>query len=196
VSAGLVKRAASHRPDNHSAESDAIESSTDWSSFIGLAEPTHRAAHNFERRVNDDQSQADTGVLANAEPLPALRTELKLETAQFDKNGQPAWTLQDPIRGKYYRLGWLEFELLSRWHCNDINVLIEKTNSQTTLRVKRSDVESLLTMLSNNELVQVTDSDAIQKLSTNAQSRKRTALGSAFSMRRYLIISGCLRSYG
>ena len=88
------------------------------------------------------------------EPLPILRPELVLENVQFNKKGQPRWTLQDPIRGKYYRIGWLEFELLSRWSCNDVETLVKLANAETTLNVNRGHVESLITMLTNNELLQ------------------------------------------
>ena len=76
------------------------------------------------------------------EPLPTLRPELVLENVQFDKKGQPHWTLQDPIRGKYYRIGWLEFELLSRWSRNDVDALVRFVNDETTLNVNRGHVES------------------------------------------------------
>lgn len=55
------------------------------------------------------------------EQLPVLRAGLDLQTVQFDKTGQPGWTLYDSVKGKYYRLGWLEFELLSR--CNAVCLL-------------------------------------------------------------------------
>ncbi len=115
------------------------------------------------------------------ELLPALRSELKLEPVQFDKTGQPKWTLQDPIRGKYYRLGWLEFELLSRWACSDISTLIRRINSETTLRVHRGHVDSFLAMLKNNELIFPESVEDFQALNTKTSQSKPSALKKAFS---------------
>jgi len=115
------------------------------------------------------------------EPLPALRPELVLEKVQFDKNGQPQWTLQDPVRGKYYRIGWLEFELLSRWSCNDVNELVRLAKNETALNVNRGHVESLITMLTGNELIQITSEEGLQQLKSKSQAGSRSLLKSAFS---------------
>jgi len=115
------------------------------------------------------------------EPLPTLRPELVLENVQFDKKGQPHWTLQDPIRGKYYRIGWLEFELLSRWSCNDVDALVRFANDETTLNVNRGHVESLITMLTNNELIQFSSEQDLQQLESKSHSANRSLVKSAFS---------------
>ncbi len=100
------------------------------------------------------------------ETLPVLRSDLVLHPAQFDKGGQPKWTLHDPIRGKYYRLAWLEFELLSRWHLNDANKLLNTVNAETTLYVSRTHVDALLSMLKSNELTQARSDHDLQLLSS------------------------------
>ena len=47
--------------------------------------------------------------------LPALREDLKLFPAAANRDGSPAWMIQDPVSNRFFRIGWLEFELLSRW---------------------------------------------------------------------------------
>ena len=45
--------------------------------------------------------------------LPALRSDVRLLPVSDPL--LPDWTLFDPARGKYFKVGWVEFEMLSRW---------------------------------------------------------------------------------
>ena len=138
--------------------------------------------------INADQKHTPNII---AEGLPALRRELRLEPAQFTKNGQPKWTLHDPVKGKYYRLGWLEFELLSRWQSSSVEELIERTNQETTLRVDRSRVDNLINMLSGNELIIPSSAVDLQRLRSNitpaAQSMSKSAFRLSMFYRRSLV---------
>ena len=49
-----------------------------------------------------------------APPVPALREDLQLFPAAANRDGSPAWMILDPVTNRFFRLGWLEFELLSR----------------------------------------------------------------------------------
>lgn len=49
------------------------------------------------------------------ECLPPLRQELRLHEAPAAENGAPRWTLEDPVRGQFFQLGWLETEFLAHW---------------------------------------------------------------------------------
>ena len=51
--------------------------------------------------------------------LPPLREDLALHPGATQKDGSPSWVIEDPLRGRFFRIGWLEFELLSRWHLGD-----------------------------------------------------------------------------
>lgn len=183
---GIVDNASKRLP------SDLLPSDR-WQSEIGLVDIQPRPEGHANNRsesttrstlaeptANSDQAAgtADTGP---SQPLPKIRTELILEPVQFNKRGQPSWVLQDPVKGKYYKLGWLEFELLSRWHCNNVDELIAQTNAQTTLRVNNSHVESLLNLLKNNELIKSETNEDIRDLEVKARSAKPSALKSAFS---------------
>ncbi len=48
--------------------------------------------------------------------LPALREELALFAGPRLADGQPSWTLHDPVRNQFFQLDWLSFEIISRWH--------------------------------------------------------------------------------
>ena len=48
-------------------------------------------------------------------PLPPLREDLALIEAAPQRDGSPAWMIHDPVSNRFYRIGWLEFEVLTRW---------------------------------------------------------------------------------
>ena len=48
-------------------------------------------------------------------PLPRLRDDLKLFDGPADRDGAPTWTVYDPVRNRYFRIGRRAFECLSHW---------------------------------------------------------------------------------
>lgn len=91
---------------------------------------------------------------ARAPALPALREDLTLEAAPRGQDGTPHWHLVDPVRNRYFRLGWLEFELLARWRaCSGAGHLCAMVARETALAPEPDDVESLLQFLQANELL-------------------------------------------
>ncbi len=48
-------------------------------------------------------------------PLPMLRDDLGLFPGPRNSKGEATWTLHDPVRNRYFRIGEREFELLTRW---------------------------------------------------------------------------------
>lgn len=57
---------------------------------------------------------ADASTPGNA-PLPALRDDLGLFPGPRNSRGEASWTLHEPVRNRYFRLGVSEFEMLARW---------------------------------------------------------------------------------
>jgi putative peptide zinc metalloprotease protein len=88
-------------------------------------------------------------------PLPAVRDELKLLPAAPNEDGTPAWTIQDPVRNRFFRIGWLDFELLLNWGDSDATTLVRTVNAQTPLNATHDDVQQLLGFLSDNELLRL-----------------------------------------
>jgi len=86
--------------------------------------------------------------------LLALREDLKLEPAPRGQDGTPHWHLVDPVRNRFFRLGWLEFELLARWEAGaSAEALCAQVASQTALEPEPDDVASLMHFLQMNELL-------------------------------------------
>lgn len=100
------------------------------------------------------RADAITFEAARAQRLPALREDLKLEAAPRGQDGTPHWHLVDPVRNRFFRLGWLEFELLARWRASaGAAHLCAQVARETALAPEPDDVQSLLQFLQANELL-------------------------------------------
>ncbi|HEV7317194.1 MAG TPA: efflux RND transporter periplasmic adaptor subunit [Ensifer sp.] len=87
-----------------------------------------------------------------AATLPPLRMELVLQQGPTLRDGSPSWTLHDPPANRYYRLGWLEFEILYRWHLRDPDLIARRIHAETTLTPSRADVERVADFVTASEL--------------------------------------------
>ncbi len=85
--------------------------------------------------------------------LPPLREDLALHPGPTLKNGSPSWMIEDPLRGRFFRIGWLEFELLSRWACADAAVLVAQVSDQTLLSPTIDEVLAVKQFLLAHELI-------------------------------------------
>lgn len=86
--------------------------------------------------------------------LPALREDIALQPAPPGRDGAPYWNLYDPVRNSFFRIGWMEFELLSRWQAGARPAeLCAAVCAETPLAVEQEDVLALLQFLQNNELL-------------------------------------------
>ncbi|CAG0953032.1 putative peptide zinc metalloprotease protein [Rhodocyclaceae bacterium] len=86
--------------------------------------------------------------------LPPLREELALLPGPILADGQPSWTLHDPVRNLYFQIDWPGFEILSRWPEGDPEAIVAGVNGQTTLRIGINDLEAMARFLQQNQLLQ------------------------------------------
>ena len=101
--------------------------------------------------------------------LPPLRDDLRLVPGPPLDNGTPTWTLHDPVRNLFFRIGWLEFELLARWSSPGrdqvrVDQLINNVNQSTTLTVGLEDVQSMYIFLLNSSLLESSNQTALTAL--------------------------------
>lgn len=87
--------------------------------------------------------------------LPTMREELTLHPATPSADGSPVWTLADPSRSKFFRINWLMFEILSRWHEGDPQRVLERIRQETTLAIENDDLEQTARFLSTNHLLRL-----------------------------------------
>jgi putative peptide zinc metalloprotease protein len=86
-------------------------------------------------------------------PLPALREDLRLENASANRDGSPSWMIHDPARNRFFRIGWLEFELLARWDAGNADQLVARVRAETPLEPDVEDVSALIRFLEYHQLL-------------------------------------------
>ncbi len=101
--------------------------------------------------------------------LPPLREELKLLPAAANHDGSLAWMVQDPINNSFFRIGWLDFEMLLRWACGSPEKIVNSVNNETTLDIEVTDVNDLKHFLEQNGLLQASSQEAIDQLRERAK---------------------------
>ncbi|MFB3062275.1 MAG: HlyD family efflux transporter periplasmic adaptor subunit, partial [Candidatus Binatia bacterium] len=84
--------------------------------------------------------------------LPPVREDVHVMQGAPTPDGTPTWTIHDPVRNKYYQIGWMAYQLLSRWNCGSSDRLVKALNSETTHQVSKDDVEDLVKFLYANSL--------------------------------------------
>ena len=104
----------------------------------------------------------------NTSPKPLqwapLREELKIRQAASGLFGAPMWTLEDPVAHRFFRLGWLEFEVFSRWDMADLEAIARSIAADTTLQPSADDVSKVLSFAIQHNLVQVQGTEGIARL--------------------------------
>ena len=96
------------------------------------------------------------------ECLPPLRQELRLHEAPAADNGVPRWTLEDPVRGQFFQLGWLETEFLAHWQ-SSAEDLLKRICQTTTLSPNATQLGAFIRFLQHNQLVQAECEDLIEQ---------------------------------
>lgn len=105
--------------------------------------------------------------------LPALREDLRLIPAACQRDGSPAWMIQDPVGNRFFNIGWLEFEILSRWSLGNPQDVLAALNAQTPLAVSEEEIASLLVFLNRHQLLRVSDVHGSQRLEAIARQGQR-----------------------
>lgn len=87
--------------------------------------------------------------------LPGLREDLKLLDGPRLGDGSPSWVIQDPVANAFYRIGWLEFEMLSRWHLGSMESVLAAMRSETPLDASAEEFAALRQFLQHNHLLAI-----------------------------------------
>ena len=96
--------------------------------------------------------------------LPPLREELALLPGPTTADGQPGWTLHDPVRNLFFRIDWRFFEVLRRWSLDDPADIAADIRIHTTLNTEPKDVETVAQFLQNNQLVRPQGAQSAQQM--------------------------------
>lgn len=104
--------------------------------------------------------------------LAPLREELSLHAGPTMANGQPSWTLEDPVRNQFFRIDWQTFEILKRWSLNNPDDILQSIHTDTTLHLGVDDIASVLQFLGDNQLL-IPDPRASSRAMAERQKRLR-----------------------
>lgn len=101
---------------------------------MGLAPSPAATDNTAAPTMPADAAQQLPAQAAQQMALPPLREDLQLHPGSAQKDGSPSWVIEDPLRGRFYRIGWLEFELLQRWHLGDARAVAQQVTQETLLQ--------------------------------------------------------------
>ncbi len=100
-------------------------------------------------------------------PLPRLRENLALLPGPAHRDGSPSWRIHDPQRNRFFEIGWMEFELMSRWQAGaDPHALAAAVAHETPLKPDAADVIALAAFLEQNQLAVAETPDQMGRLKT------------------------------
>ena len=86
-------------------------------------------------------------------PLPPLRDELDLLPGAPLPDGQPTWTIHDPVRNQFFKIDWPAYEVLVRWSLDDPAAIVRSIAADTTLRLSTDEVVAIVTFMASHQLV-------------------------------------------
>ncbi len=89
--------------------------------------------------------------------LPSLRADLQLTAAAPALDGSPRWTLADPVRGRYFKLGVQAIRLLRHWSLGDPAQVLQAANREPGLPLGDPELEQLLGFLRAHDLIAALD---------------------------------------
>nr|VFJ54679.1 MAG: putative peptide zinc metalloprotease protein [Candidatus Kentron sp. DK] len=87
--------------------------------------------------------------------LAPLRDELALYAGAPANDGSPTWNIHDPVRNRFFHIGWGSFEIISRWTLGEPGLISERVCQETTLEVTEEEVLATGRFLAGNHLLKI-----------------------------------------
>ncbi|SEM62686.1 putative peptide zinc metalloprotease protein [Pseudomonas sp. ok272] len=105
--------------------------------------------------------------------LPSLRADLQLSAAAPALDGSPRWTLADPVRGRYFKLGAAAMRLLRHWSLGDPEQVLRAANREPGLLLDGTELEQLLSFLRGHDLISALDPQQRASYSLKATAQRQ-----------------------
>ena len=105
--------------------------------------------------------------------LPALRADLQLSPASPTLDGAPQWTLADPLRGRYFKLGAAAMRLLRHWQLGDTERVLHAANREPGLLLGSNELEELLRFLRGHDLIAALDSEQRESYASKSAHQRQ-----------------------
>ncbi|MBV7576754.1 biotin/lipoyl-binding protein [Pseudomonas sp. PDM32] len=106
--------------------------------------------------------------------LPGLRADLQLSPAAPALDGAPCWTLADPVRGRYFKLGTTAMRLLRHWSLDEPEQVLQAANREPGLALGAADLEQLLVFLRSHDLITALDPQQRASYSLKAAAQRQS----------------------
>ncbi|MGI4839514.1 MAG: biotin/lipoyl-binding protein [Janthinobacterium lividum] len=106
--------------------------------------------------------------------LPSLRADLQLSAAAPALDGSPRWTLADPLRGRYFKLGAAAMRLLRHWSLGDPLQVLQAANREPGLPLDGAELEQLLVFLRSHDLITALDPQQRASYSLKSAARRQS----------------------
>lgn len=106
--------------------------------------------------------------------LPGLRADLQLSPAAPALDGAPCWTLADPVRGRYFKLGTTAMRLLRHWSLGEPEQVLQAANREPGLALIGADLEQLLAFLRSHDLITALDPEQRASYSFKAAAQRQS----------------------
>jgi putative peptide zinc metalloprotease protein len=106
--------------------------------------------------------------------LPNLRADLQLTPASPALDGSPRWTLADPVRGRYFKLGVAAMRLLRHWSLGDPEQVLRAANREPGLPLDGAELEQLLSFLRSHDLITALDPQQRASYSLKAAAQRQS----------------------
>jgi putative peptide zinc metalloprotease protein len=131
--------------------------------------------------MSDISERAGARAATGGEPntgarLAPLREDLRLLQGPATAEGAPTWTIEDPARGRFFRIGHEGFEILSRWRMGSARRIAEAVNAETAYEIDETAVKAFGRFLAVNNLLQASGSAGAGRLSVQAAARRLSPL--------------------
>ena len=113
--------------------------------------------------------------MTGAVVLPPMREDLSLSRGPLS-DGAPTWSVYDPARHRFIRLGWLDFEILSRWRLRSPDAILRSLGEETTLKATGDDVTRFAKFAQTAGLLQPSAAADSQRMALEQAGRRRSPL--------------------
>ncbi len=111
--------------------------------------------------------------MTGAVVLPPMREDLSLSRGPLS-DGAPTWSVYDPARHRFIRLGWLDFEILSRWRLRSPDAILRSLGEETTLKATGDDVTRFAKFAQTAGLLQPSAAADSQRMALEQAARRRS----------------------
>ena len=118
--------------------------------------------------------------------LPSIRQDLRLIPAAPGRDGSPAWSLYDPMRNQYFRMGQKALAILDRWRPGETAQKLAETLGQAGQDIDAVVVEEFAGFLKKSHLTAATGPEDVRQLAALKTGRRTGAL--KWLLKNYLYI--------